>query len=105
MPTAVRDASSVTTRNRNIAEFSYYQAWQKQTMNSSGFTNLAVRSPVVSGANLLSEVIQGGIATNAFNNELIKQGADPKLFSTLGYDANVALYPPNPSSGGAGRHF
>jgi hypothetical protein len=100
MPTAVRDASSVTVKNRNIAEFSYYQSWQNQTMNTSN-ANFAVRAPVVSGANLLSEVTLGGVATNAFNNEFLKAnpGISPTYFSTLGYDSNVARYPPNPSSG------
>ena len=101
MPTTVRDASSVTVKNRNIAEFSYYQSWQKQTMNTST-VNTAIRAPVVSGANLLSEVTLGGVATNAFNNEFLKtpnSGISPTYFSTLGYDSNVARYPPNPSTG------
>jgi hypothetical protein len=105
MPTAVRDASLVTTRNRNNAEFSYYTAWKNQTSNSTGTVNSALKQPVVGGANSISEVTLGGITTNAFNNEFLKNGANPTAFSTLGYDPNVALYPNNPSSGGAGRRF
>jgi hypothetical protein len=105
MPTTVRDASLVTTRNRNIAEFSYYTAWKNETANTPGNANFALKQPVVGGANSVSEVTLGGIATNAFNNEFLKSGANPTFFSTLGYDSNVALYPPNPSSGGAGRTY
>jgi hypothetical protein len=109
MPTAVRDASSVTIRNRNMADFSYYTAWQNQTMKTTGPANFAVNPPVVGGANLLSGVTLGGVATLAFNNELIKNGgaAAAAVFSNVqnGYDSNVAFYPPNPSSGGAGRRF
>jgi hypothetical protein len=84
-----------------MAQFSYYQAWKDNTMNT-GSTNSALNPPVVGGANLISDVTLGGITTNAFNNDFVKNGAQ---LSTLGYDANVALYPPNPSSGGAGRRF
>jgi len=101
MPTTVRDASLVTTRNRNIAQFSYYQAWKDKTVNT-GSINSALNPPVVGGANLISDIMLGGITTNAFNNDFVKNGA--KL-STLGYDSNVALYPPNPSSGGSGRSY
>lgn len=101
MPTAVRDASMVTKRNRDMAEFAAYTTWQKQTMGSAN-PNAAARAPVVGGANSIAEVTTGGIATNAYNNEFVKNGAN---LSTLGYDRNVAFYPPNPSSGGAGRSF
>jgi len=105
MPTAVRDASMVTKRNRDMAEFAAYTSWQKETMGSAK-PNAAVRAPVVGGANSIAEVTTGGIATNAFNNEFVKNGGNAStIFGTLGYDSNVAFYPPNPSSGGAGRSF
>jgi hypothetical protein len=107
MPTTVRDASSVTTRNRDIAQFAYYTQWRNSTMTTGGTPgNAALKSPVVAGANLISDVSSGGVATQVFNNEFVKRvPAVSSFFSTLGPDLNTSLYPPNTSVGGAGRSF
>jgi hypothetical protein len=107
MPTAVRDASSVTTRNRDIAQFAYYAQWKNATMTTGGArANAALNAPVVAGANLISDISSGDRATYVFNNEFVKRvPAVSSFFSTLGPDPNTSLYPPNESLGGAGRSF
>lgn len=105
MPTTVRDASLVTIRNRNKAEASYYNAWKSNTVTSATpLVNL--KSPVIGGANLLSEVSNGLVETNTFNNEYAKYASTngvalatiQSTLKTLGPDPNVSLYPFNAST-------
>jgi hypothetical protein len=92
MPCTVRDASLVTTKNRGKALNAYYNDWK----NSVGGTtpNSALTPPAMTSAEVVAEIREGCVACNAVSNEAAK---------VLGqtYDANVSLYPFNPSSSGA----
>jgi hypothetical protein len=102
MPTAVRDASLVTLRNRNKAQASYYNAWKADTVNSSK-PNTALNPPVIGGANLVSDIFDGNVATNVLTNEYAKFASTNGVslatirttLKTLGPDPNVSLYPYN----------
>jgi hypothetical protein len=85
-----RDSSLLTKKRRGIAENSYYTQWKASTMNTS--TPLpGITSPARVSAEVLTEITLG-CATCAAN-------ANPQT------DRNLAQYPFNPSSGGAGRSF
>jgi hypothetical protein len=93
MPCTVRDASSVTIKNRNMALNSYYNSWKEASVLSSN-ANLALKSPGITGAEVVAEIKLGCAACHAVSNEAAKNGGQP-------YDPNVSRYPFNPSAGGA----
>ena len=93
MPCTVRDASSVTIRNRNMALNSYYNSWKEASVLSPN-ANLALRGPGVTSAEVISEIKLGCMACNAITNEAAKNTGEV-------YDPNVSRYPFNPSSGGS----
>jgi hypothetical protein len=88
MGTANRDASQITVRNRNKAENSYYEAWKSATVTASGPVNMAVTRPTGAGAAVVAE---------------IKLGCSACYVDNTTTDPNQTRYPPNYSSGGAGR--
>ena len=92
MPTAVRDASLVTKRNRDIALNSFYNSWKTATMNTPN-ANPAVTSPASTSAEVLAEIRNGCTACAALENFNAMALGAPM--------ANVTRYPPNPSFGGA----
>ncbi len=94
MPTAVRDASLVTLKNRGIAVNAYKAAFTAATMNTAA-ANAALVAPGVTGAETLIQARTGCEACNALTNEAAKVVGQT-------YDSNVSLYPFNPSAGGAG---
>ena len=93
MPCTVRDASLVTVKNRNKALNAYYNDWKNNTVNSTT-PNLALNAPAATSQEVIPEIRQGCEACNAVANETNK-------VLGLTYDTNVALYPPNRSTGGA----
>ena len=92
MNVSVRDASLVTKRNRNQAEFSYYQGWQNATVLSAN-PSPATTTPTGAGAQVVAEIKQGCQACNIYTNSRITPNPDP----------NTTLYPFNPSAGGFGK--
>jgi hypothetical protein len=93
MGTSNRDASQVTVKNRNKSESAYYNDWASKTMlaTSAGAVNYAATKPTGAGAEVVAEIRLGCTACT----DIAKNGSDP----------NTAVYPFNPSSGGAGRSF
>jgi hypothetical protein len=94
MPTAVRDASLVTLKNRGIALNAYKSAFTGATMNTT-VTNQALNAPGATGAETLIQARVGCeacVALDDFNAAAAGQTTDP----------NIARYPNNPSAGGAG---
>jgi hypothetical protein len=85
-----RDSSLLTQKRRGIAENSYYQQWAAATM-SNVRPQQGLKAPAIVSAENLTE-INLGCATCAAN-------ASPQT------DSNLAAYPFNPSSGGAGRGY
>jgi len=106
MPCTNRDASLLTKKRRGVAEYSYYNDWRSNTVNNnSGFTNQAVIAPARTSAEVLSEIKLGCQTAYAYNNQLVQNG-NTSASAAMGfpgarYDANVAVYPPNVSAGGA----
>ncbi len=96
MSVTVRDASLVTLRNRNKAVNNYASAFS--TAINAGVQGLT--APGASGAETVAEAKLGCIACNTYTNELKRSGL---VAGTP--DANLELYPFNPSSGGAGRTY
>ncbi len=92
MPCAVRDASLVTIRNRNIALNSYYNSWSSAVNGTP--TNHAVTPPAATSAEVISQIAAGCSACFAVSN-------DARRLAGETYDANRAVYPNNPSAGGA----
>ena len=93
----VRDASLVTKRNQGKAVNSYYTQWKDATVNAApGVLNMAATSPGQTGAEALIEKKVGCDACVVYANELKRQvnPADTTI------DANLSLYPFNPSSSG-----
>jgi hypothetical protein len=93
MPTAVRDASLVTLKNRGIAINAYKSAFTSATMNTAA-ANGALVAPGVTGAETLIQARVGCeacVAIDAFNAAAAGQTTDP----------NISRYPANPSAGGA----
>ena len=90
MNVAVRDASLVTTRNRNKAAYGYYQQWSDATVNSSN-ANPALKAPAATGAAVVAQIKLGCTACTIYNNSRISPNPDP----------NQTLYPFNPSACGA----
>ncbi len=90
MNVAVRDASLVTTRNRNKALNAYYQGWSSATVNSSN-PNAALKAPAATSAEVVGQIKQGCVACTIYNNSLLTVNPDP----------NQVLYPFNPSACGA----
>ena len=93
MPCTVRDASLVTVRKRNQALNSYYVSWRNATVDAANPLP-GVTSPAKTSVELVKEIRLGGTAAYIYQNELNKNAGEP-------YDANVSLYPFNPSAGGA----
>ena len=94
MPTAVRDASLVTLKNRGIALNAYKTAFTSATMNTAA-ANAALIAPGVTSAETLTQARTGCeacVALTNFNAAAAGQTTDP----------NIARYPNNPSAGGAG---
>lgn len=94
MPTAVRDASMVTLKNRGIALNAYKSAFTSATMNTTQI-NQALTAPGVTGAQTLIQARVGCeacVAVDDFNAAALGQSTDP----------NITRYPANPSAGGAG---
>jgi hypothetical protein len=94
MPTAVRDASQVTLKNRGIALQAYKAAFTGATMNTAS-ANAALIAPGVTGAETLIQARVGCeacVAVDNFNTAALGQTTDP----------NITRYPANPSAGGAG---
>jgi hypothetical protein len=89
----MRDASSVTIRNRNMALNSYYNSWKEASVLSAN-ANLALRGPGITSAEVVAEIKLGCTACHAISNEAAKNSGRP-------YDSNVSRYPFNPSAGGA----
>ena len=88
----VRDASTVTKRNRDIAVNSYYNQWQTATMKTAGAKPVqSTTSPGVTGAESLVNNRAGGEAALVVTAFLTKTGVDP----------NEPLYPTNVTTGGA----
>ena len=88
MGTSNRDASQVTTKNRNKSESAYYNDWASKTVKANGTgLNYAASKPTGAGATVVSEIRLGCTACT----------------SAAGGDPNSPEYPFNPSSGGAGR--
>ena len=90
MNVAVRDASLVTTRNRNKALNSYYQVWKDNTMLSAN-PNAALKAPAATSAEVVAQIKLGCVACTIYNNSLLAVNPDP----------NQVLYPFNPSACGA----
>lgn len=90
MNVAVRDASLVTTRNRNKALNAYYQDWKSATVNSSN-ANPALKAPAATGAEVVAQIKEGCVACQIYTNSRITPNPDP----------NQVLYPFNPSACGA----
>jgi len=106
MPCTNRDASLLTKKRRGVAEYSYYNDWRSNTVNNkSGFTNQAVIAPARTSAEVIGEIKLGCQTAYAYNNQLVQNGNSTFSvavgFPGATYDANVAQYPPNRSSGGA----
>jgi hypothetical protein len=98
MSTTVRDASLITLRNRNKAVNAYASSFRtviQATRPQQGLT-----APGAAGAETVAEAVLGCTACTIYNNELIRAGV---VAGTP--DANLSLYPFNPSSGGAGRTY
>jgi hypothetical protein len=89
MNVTVRDASLVTKRNRNKAEYSYYESWKDATVLSA-HPSPATTAPTGAGAQVVSEIKLGCEACTIYNNSRIFPNPDP----------NHVLYPFNPSAGG-----
>jgi hypothetical protein len=93
MPTAVRDASLVTLKNRGIALNAYKTAFANATMNTAT-ANAALIAPGVTSAETLPQARVGCeacVALDNFNAAALGQTTDP----------NISRYPFNPSAGGA----
>ena len=93
MPTAVRDASQVTLKNRGIALNAYKSAFTSATMNTAA-ANAALVAPGVTSAETLIQARVGCeacVAVDNFNTAALGGTTDP----------NIARYPNNPSAGGA----
>ena len=90
MPCTIRDASIVTVRNRNKALNSYYNDWKNKTVLSTA-ANSATTPPASTSAEVVAEIRLGCQACLAVSNNT------NKIFG-LAYDANISLYPENPSS-------
>jgi len=82
-----RDASQITTRNRNLALFSYASAFR--TAVTTANPNPALIAPAVTSAEVVSQIGLGNTACILYNNSLSNVNPDP----------NTQLYPFNPSSG------
>lgn len=106
MPCTNRDASVLTKKRRGVAEYSYYTSWKAATVNNnSGFNNQAVIAPARTSAEVVSEIKLGCQTAYAYNNSQVQLG-NTSASAAVGfpgavYDSNVAVYPFNPSSGGA----
>lgn len=88
----VRDASTVTKRNRDIAVNSYHSQWKAATMNTAGAKPVeSTTSPGVTGAESLINNRAGCEAALVVTAFLTKVGVDP----------NQPLYPTNTTTGGA----
>jgi hypothetical protein len=72
---------------------SYYNSWKQASVLSAN-ANLALKSPGITSAEVISEIKLGCMACNAISNEAAKNTGQP-------YDQNVSRYPFNPSAGGA----
>ena len=95
----VRDASLVTKRNQGKAVNSYYNDWKAATVTAApAAMNPSLKAPGITGAESLIDNRIGCNACTVYANELKKQvnPADTTI------DANMALYPANPSSGSGG---
>lgn len=92
MPTAVRDASMVTKKNRDIALNAYYESWKSNTMNTAN-ANQALAPPAATGAAVVAQIREGCSACAALTNF-----NEIALGGTMG---NLTRYPPNPTTGGA----
>jgi hypothetical protein len=94
MPTAVRDASMVTKKNRDIALNAYYNSWKESTVNGTGnAVNAALAPPAATGAEVVAQIREGCSACAALTN-----------FNEIalgGTQGNLTRYPPNPTTGGA----
>ena len=89
----VRDASTVTKRNRDIAVNSYYSQWTAATMNTAGAKPVAsTTSPGKAGTEQIINNRAGCEAALVATAFLTKTGIDP----------NEPLYPTNTTTGGAG---
>jgi hypothetical protein len=92
MPTAVRDASLVTKKNRDIALNAYYNSWKDSTVNATN-ANGALAPPAATGAAVVAQIRDGCSACAALTNF-----NSIALGGTMG---NLTRYPPNPTTGGA----
>lgn len=93
MSCTVRDASLVTKNNRNKAEFAYYSSWKDATMNTANSNPSLVKGPAGAGAQVVGEIKLG-----------CEQCVKLENFLANTTDGNMALYPFNPSSRGAGAN-
>ncbi len=93
MSCTVRDASLVTKNNRNKAEYAYYSQWKSATMNTASANPSLVNGPAGAGAQVVAEIKLGCEQCQKLENFLANTT-----------DGNMALYPFNPSSGGASRN-
>ncbi len=83
-----RDSSLLTMKRRAVAENSYYMQWMAATVKSSN-PQQGLTAPARVSSAVVAEITLG-CSTCAGS-----EGSDP----------NNPAYPPNPSSGGAGRGF
>ena len=93
MPTAVRDASQVTYKNRGIALNAYKSAFTGATMNTTA-ANAALIAPGVTSAETLGQARVGCEACVAVDNFNARAAGQS-------YDTNISRYPANASAGGA----
>lgn len=92
MPTAVRDASLVTIKNRNIALNNYYNDWKTNTM-SAVRPSQALTTPGFTGAETLVQAKDGCVQCTVLSNIAL---------NTLNGAADRNLLPlANQSRGGA----
>jgi hypothetical protein len=92
MPCTIRDASLVTVKNRNIALNSYYNSWSSAVNGTTVVQSL--KGPAMNSAEEVSQIAAGCSACFAVSN-------DARRLAGETYDANRAVYPNNPSAGGA----
>ena len=67
MPTAVRDASLVTIKNRNIALNNYYNDWKTNTMSATR-PSQALVAPGITSAETLTQAKDGCVQCTVLSN-------------------------------------
>jgi hypothetical protein len=94
MSTTVRDASLVTQRNRNKAINAYATQFATAVTNSAA-PQVGATRPALTSAEVVTQIQLGCTACLAYNTNT------SNALGLAGTDSNIALYPNNPSRGGA----